>query len=314
MRIVRAPRRLLLVLALAVAAATGVGLEAGLPRSTAKPVAATPRTQIATAVPDGFRVEAGLRYLPGTDPYGLLDAYLPPTGDAQPWVFVLHGGAWAAGNRTDPNSRRAIDTFTSAGYAVFSADYPLITDQAGYVGVSWTVERDAVAQAVRYVRANAASFGIDPSRGVIYGFSAGGNLSASIALRDPTWFRGFVSVSGVLEPQHVMTETLKEWTAVAMRCPYLPTWHYCAARWQDAEPLTHVAAGDPPALFFAGDDDPLVPAAGAVHLAAALRVAGTAARVVIAHGTRHEDGSWYGNPTNTAILLDFVATCVGRTS
>lgn len=313
MRIVRAPRHLLLMLVLA-ATAAGVGLAAGFPRSDAKPVAATLRTQTATAVPDGFRIEDGLRYLPGTDPYGLLDAYLPPTGGGRPWVFVLHGGAWAAGSRTDPNARRAIDTFTSAGYAVFSADYPLTTDRAGYVGVSWTVERDAVEQAVRYVRARAAAFGIDPSRGVAYGFSAGGNLSASIALRDPRWFRGFVSVSGVLEPQHVTTESLKEWTAVAMRCPYLPAWPVCGARWRDAEPLTHVAAGDPPGLLFAGDDDPLVPAAGAVHLAAALRVAGTAARVVIAHDTGHEDVSWYGNPTNTAILLDFVATCVGRTS
>ena len=262
----------------------------------------------ATALPAGFTVHAGIRYLPGTDRYGVLDAYLPPTGTHRAWVLVLHGGSWAGGDKRDAHALRAVDTFTAAGYAVFSADYPLTGDDPGYTGVSWEVQRAAVETAVAFVERHSGRFGIDPRRGVLYGYSAGGNLAASEAVRKGRdVIRAFVSVSGVMEVQGVTTETLRMWAAIAMRCPYLPENAACAARWRDADPINHLTADAPPALFFAGDNDPLVPAGGAERLAAAMTRDGVPARVVLAHGTGHNDTSWYGSAANTAILLAFLA-------
>lgn len=321
MRIFPAPRRLAITLTAVLAAAaatTGVLLGTGH-RAPVVPVAAgtagavgapeaAPESVAATAVPAGFTVEHDIRYLPNTDRYGLLDAYLPPTGSERAWVLVLHGGSWSAGDKRDVNAMRAVDTFTTAGYAVFSANYPLTTDLSGYTGGSWDVQRSAVESAVEFVEHSASLFGVDPQRGVLYGFSAGGNLAASVAtLRGKEFIRAFVTASGVMEPQNVETETLRMWAAVAMRCPYLPTWSACAARWHDAEPITHVSADTPPALLFAGDNDDRVPYQGSVRLADAINAAGGYARAVVAHGTGHEDLSWYDDADNTATMLEFVA-------
>jgi acetyl esterase/lipase len=322
MRISAAPRRLAITAGIAVAAvavltgarlatghhAPGVPVAAGT-AGAAGAAAVQPQAVAATSVPADFTVERDIRYLPNTDRYGLLDAYLPPTGSERAWVLVLHGGSWSSGDKRDVNAMRAVDTFTTAGYVVFSANYPLSTDFPGYAGVSWDAQRAAVDSAVEFVEHGAALFGIDPGRGVLYGFSAGGNLAASVAtLRGTSLVRAFVTASGVMEPQNVQTDTLRMWAAIAMRCPYLPTWTSCAARWHDAEPITHVTADVPPALLFAGDNDDRVPYQGSVRLADAINADGGYARVIVAHGTGHEDLSWYDNPENTATMLEFVST------
>jgi pimeloyl-ACP methyl ester carboxylesterase len=112
-------------------------------------------------------------------------------------------------------------------------------------------------------------------------------------------------VSGVLEPRHVTDAILGQWAAVEVRCADV-TWPYCASRWRDFTPLTHVRRGDPPALLFAGDNDAGVPYEGSERFAAALRFVGTPARVILGHGTGHLDTSWYGDERNTAALLRFL--------
>ena len=59
-----------------------------------------------------------------------------------------------------------------AGYVAFSVDYRLV--DAAVKCTRWPAQLDDVQLAVRWVRANAADFGIDPHRVGAFGWSAGG--------------------------------------------------------------------------------------------------------------------------------------------
>lgn len=112
----------------------------------------------------------------------MLDVYLPPAGTAQPpfpCIVNIHGGGWASGHRFPVNS--VMNSLLHSGFAVASVSYRL-TSQAGQygpgVGVTFPAQIHDVKGSVRWLRANAAQYGIDPSRIGSYGTSAGGHLSA----------------------------------------------------------------------------------------------------------------------------------------
>src|SRR5262249_35630047 len=111
----------------------------------------------------------------------LLDLYLPSAGPGPfPVVVWIHGGAWLTGSRFPaPNAAQ----LTSLGFAVASVDYRL-TSQAGQWGaepVIFPAQIHDVKGAVRWLRANAATYNLDPARFGCWGSSAGGHLAALLA-------------------------------------------------------------------------------------------------------------------------------------
>lgn len=109
----------------------------------------------------------------------LLDLYLPPTGEPPvPCVVWIHGGGWQGGTRypIPPAAQRLLPL----GIAVASVEYRL-TSQAGQFGsepVIFPAQIHDVKGAVRWLRAHAADYGLDPARFGSWGSSAGGHLSA----------------------------------------------------------------------------------------------------------------------------------------
>ncbi len=112
-----------------------------------------------------------------------LDIYLPPSGPGPfPLVVWIHGGGWSGGERTLGTGATALKLLPK-GIAVASIDYRL-TSQAGQWGsfpVTFPAQINDVKGAIRWLRANAAAFNIDPSRIGSWGSSAGGHLSALAA-------------------------------------------------------------------------------------------------------------------------------------
>lgn len=104
------------------------------------------------------------------------DLYLPKGVDKAPVVIAAHGGGWQAGG---PVTYRHWGTFFAKhGYAVFAISYRLSKPGAKtFPGAVYDVKA-----AVQFVRANAARFGIDPDRIGLMGDSAGGHLTALVAL------------------------------------------------------------------------------------------------------------------------------------
>ena len=69
-----------------------------------------------------------------------------------------------------------------AGYATFSIEYRLYV--AGDQSTMWPAQLDDVQRAVRWVRANADTYGVDPERIGAFGYSSGGQLAAFLGTRE----------------------------------------------------------------------------------------------------------------------------------
>ena len=118
--------------------------------------------------------------------------FFPATGDISspaPLLVWVHGGAWRFGTNQalrdtvlhtpggeQPNTQALMRAaFQQAGWAVASINYRY-SHQALFPGALHDVK-----EAVRFFRANAHEFGIDPQRIAVAGGSAGGHLSMMVA-------------------------------------------------------------------------------------------------------------------------------------
>ncbi|MGZ4784446.1 MAG: alpha/beta hydrolase fold domain-containing protein [Acidimicrobiales bacterium] len=105
-----------------------------------------------------------------------LDAYLPSgAGSTTPAVVLVHGGGHVGGDKCDGAS--AAGKMAAAGVAVFTIEYPLATPTSP---TSADTAPDA-RLAVTWVRANAGSFNVDPTRLGLWGTSAGVDVAYTAA-------------------------------------------------------------------------------------------------------------------------------------
>src|SRR5579862_3492612 len=102
------------------------------------------------------------------------DIYQPKGLAKAPAVIAVHGGGWQNGNRA---TYQYWGPFLSRnGIALFTVDYRL-----GKPGMYPKAVYD-VRAAIQFIRANAARFDLDPDRLGLIGDSAGGHLTALLAL------------------------------------------------------------------------------------------------------------------------------------
>lgn len=100
-----------------------------------------------------------------------LDLYIPSTTNGPlPLIIRIHGGAFSGGDKSSEAS--AVPALTARGYAVASLNYRLSTEALFPAGAQ------DVKAAVRFLRANATTYGIDPDRFAAWGWSAGGYFAA----------------------------------------------------------------------------------------------------------------------------------------
>jgi len=199
-----------------------------------------------------------------------LDFYRPADSHSPaPCVLVIHGGSWQTGDSTE---LAPLNSYLAArGYAVASINYRLGAMHP------FPAARDDVSSAVAYLKAKASTLGIDATRLILLGRSAGGQLALLVAYtaHDPA-IRGVVSFYGpsdlryayehpanplVLDTRGVLT------TYLGGDPKTVP------AQYDAASAIKFVDADTPPTLLIHGKRDELVSPAQSELLAAKLAAA-----------------------------------------
>jgi carboxylesterase type B len=135
-----------------------------------------------------------------------LDMY-QPTGDtvtSRPAIVWVHGGSFSGGSKTSPELVDEATTFAKLGFVNVSINYRLespgcsgsLSNCGQAIQEAWTDAQTAV----RFMRSNAATYGIDPNRIAIGGSSAGGITALNVgyaSAEDPfASVRAAQSISG----------------------------------------------------------------------------------------------------------------------
>lgn len=102
-----------------------------------------------------------------------LDIYLPPGRGPFPTVIWIHGGGWSGGDKSAAAGQAA--PLNARGFAVVGINYRLSGEAI------FPAQIHDCKGAVRFLRARAAQFDLDPTRFSAWGTSAGGHLVALLA-------------------------------------------------------------------------------------------------------------------------------------
>ncbi|TYB71449.1 alpha/beta hydrolase [Nonomuraea sp. PA05] len=241
----------------------------------------------AAASTDGVAVHKDIAYAPA-QPEGsrghLLDLYVPTQAHRalRPVLIVTGGSAW----RRDDGKEWAAQIaprFTAAGYVVAG-----VSVRSSEQAVFPAQVHDAKA-AVRWLRANAATYRLDPNRFAMMGDSSGAWASAMVAVTgDVPALEGAVGVTGVSSAVQAAVDVYSPTDFLTMNAQMLPgacqtfnaqmgvtdchddpgspesqligcAIQTCPARARAANPITYVSRGDPPILIVHGQADTLVP-------------------------------------------------------
>jgi len=216
-----------------------------------------------------------------------MDVYLPPapTEGLRPAVLMVHGGGWCAGNRKDFGGFG--QWLASKGYVAFSTSYRLVTADAN----KWPAQLDDVQRSVRWIRAHAADYQIDPQRIGALGASAGGHLVACLGTMD-TRDNSDTSLASHSSRVTCVVDLCGPTDLTDDLRPKVPQGEMCNALIdtllgntkregaREASPLFLVDTKTAPFLMVHGAKDDIVPLDHSQRMEAALKAAGVEAELV----------------------------------
>lgn len=244
-----------------------------------------------TPVPDQVQMRVDVTYGTGGDEPLRMDMAWPrDVTQPLPCVVVIHGGAWRAGNRQV--HLKDIVRFAERGYVAATIQYRLCPKH------TFPAQIEDVKCAVRYLRAHAENYHIDPARIAAVGFSAGAHLAMLLGTMGPE--DGFEGSGGWPDQNSQVQVVVAFAGPTALDAPDIPeaskplvrdflggTVEEKAQVYRQASPVTYVSRGDAAMLLFQGTKDPLVPYTQAYRMIEKLTEAGVDGRAEILIGAGH---------------------------
>jgi acetyl esterase/lipase len=275
-------------------------------------------------------------YTPRASRPATLDIYLPRTArrsvSGRPVVIYIHGGGWSGGHSRQSgafeNWPSVLASLAARGYVVSSLNYRLLGEAPFPAAIQ------DVKAAIKFLRANAAKYGIDKSRVLVWGGSAGGHLTAlaattcGVAALEPV-------VTGALAAESDCVQAAITWygvfdltaqfaAAANMASSPIGKFFGCNAAGCDADTMTlaspqsHLDAQTPRFLVIHGQDDSVVPVAQSENFHKAMQAAGLRSELLVIPEVNH---SFVGKtqPITAAASLkalnrsiDFIAEALGH--
>ncbi len=245
--------------------------------------------------PEGTQIFRDIAYVPHGHENQVLDLYLPEAGESLPLIIYLHGGAFRAGSK---NQLPAID-YVEKGYAVASVEYRFSQHAI------FPAQIEDVKAAVRWLRANADEYNIDPDRFASWGQSAGSHLAIMLGVTDGVTEFEVGDNLDVSSAVQVVIDNYGPTDFAQMDAHRLPDGQehnpanspeseFVGGALQEnleavarANPITYVSEGDAPMLVVHGDSDPLVPHHQSEILVAALEEANVPVEFYTVSGGGH---------------------------
>jgi acetyl esterase/lipase len=222
-----------------------------------------------------------------------------PEGDGPfPAIVFIHGGGWRGGARQ--GYRGAIVAAARRGYVAVTVTYRLTDpDKEGKATNPFPACVYDVKAAVRWLRAHAKDYHVDPDRIGATGGSAGGHLVLMLGTTDKS--AGLEGDEGYPDQSSRVQAVVNEFGPTDMAELYRTskgaapivasflagTPDDAAETYRKASPVTYVSKDDPPTLTIHGGADPLVPPAQAKLFDAAMKKAGATSELLILEGQGH---------------------------
>jgi acetyl esterase/lipase len=220
-----------------------------------------------------------------------LDVYYPKTASgALPVAVYVHGGAWTQGDKSEGAGSTEIPEMIRRGYLTVSVNYRLAP------AYKFPAMIEDVKCAIRYLKANAAGYGLDPDKIGVWGGSAGGHLVSMLGTTDAS--AGFEGSGGYLDYSSRvrivcdffgtsdLNDLFKGYSGPIMAEVFGVTDPASPVlKW--ASPVTYISKDDPPFLIMQGDKDNVVPPRQSQILYNRLTAGGVTATLVMVKNAGH---------------------------
>ena len=265
-----------------------------------------------SSLPEGAMVHRDLSYVLGGHARQKLDLYLPKDGENLPLIINIHGGAFRMGSKENGVPLE----YLSRGYAVASINYRLSQHAV------FPAQIEDCKSAVRWLRAHASEYRLDPNRFAAWGSSAGGHLAAMLgtagnvsefevgenlmvssrvqAVVDYFGPTDFLQMDAHRLPNGQVHDMADSPESQLVGGPIQENREKVAK----ANPITYVTKNTPPFLICHGDADPLVPHHQSELLAAALKKAGVPVTFYTVVGAGH---GRFDDPNIPRLTREFMA-------
>jgi len=242
-----------------------------------------------------------------------LVVYVPDKPGAYAAILDIHGGGWS--QRQVEADKPMMERLATHGFVTALVAYRL-SGEAKYPAALYDCK-----SAVRYLRANAAKFKIDPDRIGVMGGSAGGHLSGLLAMTsglpefegdgpDKQYSSSVKACIVMAATQDLVAANEKKTSTGAIAffggtCAEIPDVYRAAS------PITHVRPGVPPTIFIEGEKDSLK--IGRAEMQDKLRALGIETQLYTLKYAPHP--FWMSQPwldETVAIAVDFFKKQLGE--
>jgi arylsulfatase A len=219
------------------------------------------RTEIPAATLAGLESKRDVTYARYGDRTLEMDIYRPKGAWGElPAIVCVHGGGWGKGSRA--NHEKPAQALAARGYVTATISYRLSGE------APFPAQIQDCKAAVRFLRANAKEYGIDPKKIGAIGHSAGGHLVALLAtsgeakeLEGKGGNADFSSAIQAAVPMGAQTHFMSKRNREVSREKEI--WQQFLSGSQEeqpetyrlASPLHHLDKNDPPCWFITGEND-----------------------------------------------------------
>jgi len=262
-------------------------------------------------LPPGVTLQKDIEYVPGGGQSHTLDLYLPASsGKPVPVLMFIHGGGWRSGSKDGCPAK----FLAEHGYAVASINYRFSQEAA------FPAQIEDCRAALKFLRAQAAKYNLQPDRVGVWGGSAGGHLASLVGTSPAVDFskgpgaplgkadesvrvQCVVDMYGPSDFTHLMGSNpqKKDASAIKLMGPCASEAELMTkARW--ASPVTYVSRDNPPFLIQHGDADKTVPLEQAQEFAAALKAAGVETTLMVMPGAGHAGAAFFTEENHKTVV------------